>query len=69
MKSRWSDADSKSLTKLYKTKGINEDIAIRTYTTRILGSDPQLVLHGGGNTYVKTTVVDALGDTLSLIHI
>ena len=67
MKSRWSDADAKSLTKLYKTQGINEDIAIRTYTTRILGSDPQLVLHGGGNTSVKTTVVDALGDAYPVL--
>ena len=67
MKSRWSDADAKSLTELYKSQGINEDIAIRTYTTRILGSDPQLVLHGGGNTSVKTSVVDALGDTYSVL--
>ena len=67
MKSRWSDADAKSLTKLYKTQGVNEDIAIRTYTTRILGSDPQLVLHGGGNTSVKTTVVDALGDAYPVL--
>ena len=67
MKSRWSDADAKSLTELYKSQGINEDIAIRTYTTRILGSDSQLVLHGGGNTSVKTSVVDALGDTYSVL--
>ncbi len=48
-------------------KAFNEDIAIRTYTTRILGSDSQLVLHGGGNTSVKTSVVDALGDTYSVL--
>lgn len=33
----------------------NEDLALRTYTARLLGADPSLVLHGGGNTSVKTT--------------
>ncbi len=60
MKSRWSDADAKSLIQSYQTQGINEDIAMRTYTTRILGSEPRLVLHGGGNTSVKTNVIDMI---------
>ena len=42
-------------------KGVNEDLAVRTYTTRLLGSDPKMVLHGGGNTSVKTTVKDHAG--------
>ncbi|MEJ6608889.1 MAG: class II aldolase/adducin family protein, partial [Paracoccaceae bacterium] len=67
MKSRWSDADAKSLIQSYQTQGINEDIAMRTYTTRILGSEPRLVLHGGGNTSVKTNVIDALGDTYQVL--
>lgn len=67
MKSRWSDADAKSLVDQYKSDGINEDIAIRTYTTRILGQEPRLVLHGGGNTSVKTSVTDPLGDTYEVL--
>ena len=35
---------------------------MRVYTTRLLGRDPKLVLHGGGNTSVKTTVADLLGE-------
>ena len=31
-----------------------DDLALRTYTARLLGADPALVLHGGGNTSVKT---------------
>ena len=30
------------------------DLALRVYTTRLLGGDPELVLHGGGNTSLKT---------------
>jgi rhamnose utilization protein RhaD (predicted bifunctional aldolase and dehydrogenase)/NAD(P)-dependent dehydrogenase (short-subunit alcohol dehydrogenase family) len=33
------------------------------YTTRLLGADPLLVLHGGGNTSVKTRMADLLGET------
>ena len=67
MKSRWSDTDAKSLIELYQAQGVHEEIAIRTYTTRILGREPRLVLHGGGNTSVKTTVTDALGDTYQVL--
>jgi Class II Aldolase and Adducin N-terminal domain len=34
------------------------------FTTRLLGSDPRLVLHGGGNTSVKLRVRDLVGDDL-----
>ena len=62
MQSRWSDADAKDFVTRYAAKGVNDDLALRTYTTRLLGSDPRLVLHGGGNTSVKTTVKDMLGE-------
>ena len=67
MKSRWSNQNAQTLIAGYRANGINEDIAIRTYTTRILGQDPQLVLHGGGNTSVKTTVTDALGTSYDVL--
>ena len=37
-------------------------LALRVYTTRLLGRDPRLVLHGGGNTSVKTQLRDLIGD-------
>jgi rhamnose utilization protein RhaD (predicted bifunctional aldolase and dehydrogenase)/NAD(P)-dependent dehydrogenase (short-subunit alcohol dehydrogenase family) len=45
----------------YDAKGVGPDIALRVYTTRLLGRDPLLVLHGGGNTSVKTRGRDDLG--------
>jgi len=44
MKNLWSDKDSKNY---------NGDLALRVYTSRLLGQDSSLVLHGGGNTSVK----------------
>src|SRR3954471_8094206 len=69
MQSKWSDADAKKFVSDYAAKGINEDLALRTYTTRLLGQDPRLVLHGGGNTSVKTTVKDMLGEDVEVICI
>ena len=45
----------------YGRQGVNRDVALRVYTTRLLGGDPRLVLHGGGNTSVKTTMPDVFG--------
>lgn len=61
MPSSWNQSELNALVEEYSGKGIPEDLAIRTYTTRILGQDPKLVLHGGGNTSVKTRMTDALG--------
>ncbi len=63
MRSRWSDADAAAAVERYGAAGHNADVALRVYTTRLLGADPSLVLHGGGNTSVKTRITDALGDT------
>ena len=69
MQSKWSDAEAKDFAARYAPKGVNEDLAVRTYTTRLLGSDPKMVLHGGGNTSVKTTVKDQLGEDVDVICI
>ena len=63
MQTRWNDADARAAVEAYAEAGVDEDVALRTYTTRLLGSDPLLVLHGGGNTSVKTRMADLLGET------
>src|SRR6201995_981319 len=69
MQSSWNPAEAQKFAADYAPKGVNEDLAVRTYTTRLLGSDPRLVLHGGGNTSVKTTVKDQLGEDVDVICI
>jgi rhamnose utilization protein RhaD (predicted bifunctional aldolase and dehydrogenase)/NAD(P)-dependent dehydrogenase (short-subunit alcohol dehydrogenase family) len=61
MKSQWSNKDANSYIKRYENQRVGEDLALRVYTSRLLGRDPALVLHGGGNTSVKTVLPDALG--------
>ena len=67
MKSLWSDTDAKTAIATYAAQGVNEDLALRVYTTRLLGGDPLLVLHGGGNTSVKTEVKDLLGRAVEVL--
>src|SRR5258708_8410333 len=43
--------------------------AMRSYTARLIGSEPSLVLHGGGNTSVKATATTILGETVEVIHV
>src|SRR6185503_9023341 len=43
------------------------DLALRVYSSRLLGQDPKLVLHGGGNTSVKTVGRDRLGDETEVL--
>ena len=61
MDSRYVERDAEAMVDRYGAAGISRDVALRIYTTRLLGQDPRLVLHGGGNTSVKTTVPDLLG--------
>lgn len=46
-----------------------EDLALRVYTSRLLGANPELVLHGGGNTSVKSTVTELLGDVTKVLYV
>ena len=61
MKSLWRDADAEAMVARYADDGIGRDLALRVYTTRLLGGEPRLVLHGGGNTSVKTVAPDPMG--------
>jgi len=67
MRSRWDDADACAAVERYAAQGVAEDLALRTYSARLLGADPTLVLHGGGNTSVKTTAVDLFGEAIEVL--
>jgi len=61
LKNNWSNSDSKKYIRKYKNLGYSKDLALRVYTTRLLGRNSELVLHGGGNTSVKTSIKDIDG--------
>lgn len=61
MKNLWSDAEASSI--------LNDDLALRVYTSRLLGQEDSLVLHGGGNTSVKSTEVNFFGEEVETLYI
>lgn len=67
MQSRWNDDEAEAIVTRYAQQGVAPDLALRVYTSRLLGQDPKLVLHGGGNTSVKLRVLDLLGEEVDAL--
>jgi rhamnose utilization protein RhaD (predicted bifunctional aldolase and dehydrogenase)/NAD(P)-dependent dehydrogenase (short-subunit alcohol dehydrogenase family) len=60
MKNLWDDREA---------AGFKGDLGLRVYTSRLLGRDPSLVLHGGGNTSVKITQRDLFGKERDILYV
>ena len=50
----WNDAEAREFS--------GSDLELRVYTSRLLGRNEDLVLHGGGNTSVKATERNIFGE-------
>jgi rhamnose utilization protein RhaD (predicted bifunctional aldolase and dehydrogenase)/NAD(P)-dependent dehydrogenase (short-subunit alcohol dehydrogenase family) len=68
MRSRWSDEEAAGFVTRYGEEW-GELLALRTYSARLLGADPALVLHGGGNSSVKAPWGNILGELLPAIFV
>ena len=60
MKSLWNDQEAAQF---------SGDLAQRIYTSRLLGRDKTLVLHGGGNTSVKIRERNLVGDEEDILYV
>ncbi len=60
MKSLWNDNEAAQY---------RGDLGLRVYTSRLLGRDASLVLHGGGNTSVKIKEKNLLGEEETLLYV
>ena len=60
MRSRWSDTDALAYP---------GPLGPRVYTSRLLGTETSLVMHGGGNTSVKLTDTDLFGRSGDVLHV
>lgn len=61
MQSLWNDTEAAT----FGTDLLGQ----RVYTSRLLGRNPALVLHGGGNTSVKVTEKDFFGEDVELCYV
>ncbi len=69
IRSLWSESEAGSLIGKYAAAGIDEALAAQVYATRLIGGNPHLVLHGGGNSSVKATATDLFGDEKDVLFI
>lgn len=60
MQSLWNEQEAAKFT---------GDLAQRVYTSRLLGRDKSLVLHGGGNTSVKIRERNLVGDEVEILYV
>jgi rhamnose utilization protein RhaD (predicted bifunctional aldolase and dehydrogenase)/NAD(P)-dependent dehydrogenase (short-subunit alcohol dehydrogenase family) len=61
MKSLWNDEVANTFA--------DDDLAMRVYTSRLLGSNEDLVMHGGGNTSVKARTRDFFGSEVEVLYV
>jgi len=61
MKNLWNDIEA--------TKWSKNPLDLRVYTSRLLGRNSDLVLHGGGNTSVKITEINPFGEKVNYLYV
>lgn len=61
MKNRWNEEEA--------SKFAGDDLGMRVYTSRLLGAEEDLVLHGGGNTSVKITEKNIFGEDEEILYV
>jgi rhamnose utilization protein RhaD (predicted bifunctional aldolase and dehydrogenase) len=69
MKNLWKKSESLKYINYYKKNNVSQDLALRIYTTHLLGGEKKLVLHGGGNTSVKTNFKNIFGRDQKVIYV
>ena len=67
MKSRWTDAGASEAIARWGAEG--ETLALRVYSSRLIGSERELVLHGGGNTSAKGEIETLLGERVPCLWV
>lgn len=60
MRSRWNQSEAAAIV---------DALDLRVYSSRLLGADPSLVLHGGGNTSVKVCETNVLGEEEEILYV
>lgn len=71
---KWNDADAEAwvaqkTAELAAPGEADRQLALRVYSSRLIGGDPDLVMHGGGNTSVKVVRPDLFGRLQNVLHV
>jgi rhamnose utilization protein RhaD (predicted bifunctional aldolase and dehydrogenase)/NAD(P)-dependent dehydrogenase (short-subunit alcohol dehydrogenase family) len=66
---RWNDKEADARVRAAGNHPADQTLALRVYSSRLIGADPDLVMHGGGNTSVKTEREDLFGVKQRVLHV
>ncbi len=66
---RWRDQEADRFVKAAGKNAADQALALRVYTSRLIGQDKNLVLHGGGNTSCKLVRKDIYGNDVEVLHV
>ncbi|OUS04169.1 short-chain dehydrogenase [Rhodobacterales bacterium 52_120_T64] len=66
---RWNDVEAKKFVGSAGSNPADQELALRIYSSRIIGQDKDLVMHGGGNTSCKLKRQDIFGDEIDVLHV
>ena len=65
----WSDNEALEFQNSAAPDEADQQLAVRVYSSRLLGRDPDLLMHGGGNTSVKVERPDLFGQNREVLHV
>ena len=65
----WQDAEARAMQELAGGDPAARELALRVYGARLIGANPDLVMHGGGNSSLKLTAQEVYGEPVEVIHI
>ena len=66
---RWDDNEAKKFIDAAGADLADQELALRVYTSQIIGQDLNLVLHGGGNTSCKLKRRDIFDNEIDVLHV
>lgn len=69
IRNQWSDKTAREWLDAAPQTPADQDLALRVYTSRLIGIDPDLVMHGGGNTSVKVQRANLFGEMEEVLHV
>jgi rhamnose utilization protein RhaD (predicted bifunctional aldolase and dehydrogenase)/NAD(P)-dependent dehydrogenase (short-subunit alcohol dehydrogenase family) len=68
MRSRYDEREANEFVRRYAGRA-SAELALRVYTSRLIGADAELVLHGGGNTSVKSVAHEVTGEECEVLFV
>lgn len=69
IENRFDEAEAAKWTSPAGDDPVEQALAARVFTARLIGQDPDLVMHGGGNASVKVTRPDLYGTPREVLHV